>query len=122
MTRSVTEEKQDDRRKDRRIRAALYCRPAGVEFLARQKEPVDVSLGGVRIYSDDELKVGKLLKMEFFLPDVPPVTYTAEVVWIERLPPGSVARFDVGLKFIQLEPDALRFLTKLLGPPGDEPE
>src|SRR5580704_18587981 len=105
-----------DRRKDRRIRAPLYCRPAGVEFLARQREPVDVSLGGVRIYSDDELKVGELLKMEFFLPDVPPVTYTAEVVWIEPLPAKSPARFDVGLKFIQLEPDALQLLMKVLGP------
>jgi hypothetical protein len=74
-----------DRRKDRRIRAALYCRPAGVEFLARQREPVDVSLGGIRIFSDDPLRVGELLKLEFFLPDVPPVTYTAEVVWIGRL-------------------------------------
>ena len=112
----------DDRRKYRRIRAALYCRPAGVEFLARQREPVDVSLGGVRIYSDDELRVGKLLKMEFFLADVPPVTYTAEVVWIERLPAAAPARFDVGLKFIQLEPDALKLLTKVLEPPDDPVE
>ena len=111
-----------DRRKYRRIRAALYCRPAGVKFLARQREPVDISLGGVRIYSDDELRVGELLKMEFFLVDVPPVTYTAEVVWIERLPDGAPARFDVGLKFIQLEPDALQLLSKVLGPPEDQLE
>jgi len=108
-----------DRRRDRRIRAPLYCRPAGVEFLARQREPVDVSLGGVRIYSDDPLRVGELLKMEFFLPGVEPVTYTAEVVWIEPLAAGSPARFDVGLKFIQLEPDALQLLMKVLGPPED---
>ena len=101
------------------MRAPVYCRPAGVEFLARQREPVDISIGGVRIFSDDELKVGKLLKMEFFLADVPPVTYTAEVVWIERLPAGAPARFDVGLKFIQLEPDALQLLTKVLGPPEE---
>jgi hypothetical protein len=90
-----------------------------VEFLARHHEPVDVSLGGIRIFSDDELRVGELLKMEFFLPDVPPVTYTAEVVWIERLAEDAPARFDVGLKFIQLEPDALQLLAKVLGPPGD---
>ena len=75
-----------DRRKYRRIHAPLYCRPAGMSFLARQREPVDVSLGGVRIYSDEHLRVGMLLKMEFFLPDVPAVTYTAEVVWIDALP------------------------------------
>jgi PilZ domain len=93
-----------------------------MEFIARQREPVDVSLGGVRIYSDDELRIGELLKMEFFLADIPPVTYTAEVVWIERLPGDAPARFDVGLKFIQLEPDALQLLSKVLGPPEDQPE
>jgi PilZ domain-containing protein len=116
------DQNDQDRRKYRRIRAALYCRPAGVKFLARQREPVDISLGGVRIYSDDELRVGELLKMEFFLVDVPPVTYTAEVVWIERLPAGAPARFDVGLKFIQLEPDALQLLSKVLGPPEEQLE
>ncbi len=90
-----------------------------MQFLARQREPVDISLGGVRIFSDEELKVGGLLKMEFFLQDVPPVTYTAEVVWVEALPAGADARFDVGLKFIQLEPDALKLLLQVLGPPEE---
>jgi hypothetical protein len=87
-----------------------------MSFLARQREPVDVSLGGVRIYSDEQLRVGELLKMEFFLPDVDPVTYTAEVVWVDPLPHGIPARYDVGLKFIQLEPGALKLLMQVLGP------
>jgi hypothetical protein len=90
-----------------------------MQFLARQREPVDISLGGVRIYSDEALRIGELFKLEFFLPDVAPVTYTAEVVWIESLPDGSPARYDVGLKFIQLEPDALRLLLQVLGPPEE---
>ena len=128
---------QNDRRKYRRIRAPLYCRPAGMEFLARQRQPIDVSLGGVRIYSDEKLRVGELLKMEFFTKDSPPVTYTAEVVWIEPIKPikptepteadgGSPpARFDVGLKFLQLEPNALKTLLSVLGPlegGSNEPE
>jgi hypothetical protein len=87
-----------------------------MSFLARQREPVDVSLGGVRIYSDEALRVGELLKMEFFLPDVEPVTYTAEVVWVDALPSGAPAKFDVGLKFIQLDPGALKLLMQVLGP------
>ena len=109
----------DDRRKYRRIRAPLYCRPAGMDFLARQRQPIDVSLGGVRIYSDDPLKIGQLLKLEFFTQAAPPVTYTAEVVWIEPLADkdaNAPARFDVGLKFLQLEPDALKMLVSVLGP------
>jgi hypothetical protein len=112
----VEDRRPEDRRRDRRIRAAVYCRPAGVEFLARQRQPIDLSLGGIRIYSDEQMRVGELLKMEFFVPDAPPVTYTAEVVWIEPLEEGGPARFDVGLKFIQLEPAALALLMRVLGP------
>ncbi len=105
-----------ERRKYRRIQAAVYCRPAGMRLFAQQREAVDVSLGGVRIYSDEELKVGELVKLEFFVAGADPVTYTAEAVWLERLPDGAPAKFDVGLKFIQLEPAALRFLISVLGP------
>jgi hypothetical protein len=90
-----------------------------MKFLARQREPVDVSLGGVRIYSDEAMQVGELLKMEFFVQDVEPVTYTAEVVWIDPLTDGGPAKFDVGLKFIQLDPGALQLLLKVLGPPEE---
>jgi PilZ domain-containing protein len=90
-----------------------------MQFLARMREPVDVSLGGLRIFSDEDRKVGELLKMEFFLPDVAPVTYTAEVVWVEKLEEGAPARLDVGLKFIQLDPDALKLLLRVVGPPEE---
>ncbi|MDP9000068.1 MAG: PilZ domain-containing protein [Myxococcota bacterium] len=110
-----------DRRKYRRIRAPLYCRPAGMELFARKRQPIDLSLGGVRIYTDDRLKVGQLLKLEFFAQDAPPVTYTAEVVWIVPLDVAAAARFDVGLKFLHLEPDALKMLVSVLGPLEDDP-
>jgi c-di-GMP-binding flagellar brake protein YcgR len=117
---------EKDRRKYRRIRAPLYCRPAGMDFLARKREPIDISLGGVRIYSDDPRKVGELLKMEFFIKDAPPVTYTAEVVWIEPIKAAGFApvpaRFDVGLKFLHLEPAALKALLVVLGPLEGEDE
>jgi hypothetical protein len=88
-----------------------------VQFLARQRQAIDVSLGGVRIFSDDAMRVGELLKMEFFVPDAEPVTYTAEVVWVDELgSEGAPAQFDVGLKFLQLEPAALRLLVSVLGP------
>ena len=108
----------DERRQYRRIQAPVYCRPGGVPLLARRRQPVDLSLGGVRVYSDDRYRVGELMKMEFFAPDVPPVTYTAQVVWIDALPAGQPAKFDVGLKFVDLSPEALRFLATVLGPEG----
>jgi hypothetical protein len=107
-----------ERRQYRRIQAQLYCRPAGVSLLARHHEALDVSLGGVRIYSDEKYKVGSLLKLELFLEGGSPLTYTAEVVWIEALPKDAPARFDVGLKFVDLRPDALALLSGVLGPEG----
>jgi hypothetical protein len=108
----------DERRRDRRIQAPVYCRPAGLTLLARHSQPVDLSLGGVRVYSDDEYRVGDLVKLEFFVVDAPPVTYTAQVVWLDSLLSGRPARFDVGLKFIDLSPEALKFLTGVLAPEG----
>jgi hypothetical protein len=87
-------------------------------MLARHHEAVDVSLGGVRVYSDESYKLGSLVKMEFFVPDGPPLTYTAEVVWIEALTGQDPAKFDVGLKFVDLRPEALQYLMTLLGPEG----
>ena len=109
----------EERRQYRRIQAPVYCRPAGVSLLARHRQPVDLSLGGVRVFSDDKYKVGELVKMEFFVSGVAPVTYTAQVIWIDPLPKGSPAKFDVGLKFVDLSPEALQFLAGLLGPADD---
>lgn len=109
-----------NRRQYRRIRAPVYCRPAGLPFLAKNRtESIDVSMGGIRIYSDLDLPPGELLTLELFLADTLPVTYTAEVVWTEALPPGSPARFDVGLKFHKLDHGAFALLVKVLGPPED---
>lgn len=108
----------EERRKYRRIQAAVYCRPAGVGLLERRREAVDISLGGVRVFSDDSYRIGALVKMEFFVDGAPPVTYTAEVVWVEAVEPGGPAKFDVGLKFVNLAPDAIQFLTTVLGPEG----
>jgi c-di-GMP-binding flagellar brake protein YcgR len=107
-----------ERRRYRRIQAPVYCRPAGVSFLARHREAVDISLGGVRVYSDERRRVGALAKMEFFVEGGPAHTYTAEVVWVEELSAEAPAKYDVGLKFVDLSPQALDFLTSLLGPEG----
>lgn len=106
-----------ERRNYRRIQAPVYCRPAGL-LAGTGREPVDISMGGVRVFSDDKYRVGQYVKLEFFADGVEPFTYTAEVVWIETLPKGEPAKYDVGLKFVDLAPGALETLAKLLGPEG----
>jgi c-di-GMP-binding flagellar brake protein YcgR len=95
---------ESDRRQFRRVQAPVYCRPAGLSFksLTRQK-PIDISLGGLRIYSDDDVKKGTRLELELFLPDTSSVVCRVEVAWVERLPAGALARYDVGLKFVEIK-------------------
>jgi hypothetical protein len=90
-----------------------------VEFFAPHIEPVDISFGGLRIYSDEEYAVGAYLRLDIFFPRAPAVTFTAEVMWIRASAKGAPARFDVGLAFVELSPDALKLVQPLLEPDGN---
>jgi hypothetical protein len=74
------------------------------------------------MFSDEELRVGNILSIEFFLPvflhEIAPATCTAAVVWVERLPKGGRARFDVGMRFVRLEEATTSLLASVLGPPA----
>ena len=61
--------------------------------------PLDISLGGMRIYSDEEAEIGAMLVLELFLPNGPVLTCKGQVAWVERLPAGAPALFDVGIHF-----------------------
>jgi hypothetical protein len=88
-------------------------------LLPSNLQTVDVSLGGVRIYSDASMRVGTHVELDFLAPDTPPITFTAEVMWVEELAAGAPARFDVGLRFLQLAPDGLKLLFHILGSEND---
>jgi Tfp pilus assembly protein PilZ len=103
-----------NRRRYRRVRASIQCRPAGVEFFAQHLESIDVSFGGLRINSDAEYRVGAPVRLDIFSPTGAPITLTAEVVWIEAVGNRVRARFDVGLAFVELTSDALKFLMTVL--------
>jgi hypothetical protein len=105
-----------NRRKYKRIPAPIHCRPAGEDFFAQHLEPVDISLGGLRTYSDEEYRVGAFVRLDIFVSGVVPVTLSAEVMWIKTLGKGAPARFDVGLAFVDLGPDVLDVLQPLFLP------
>jgi PilZ domain len=81
-----------------------------------RRHPVDISLDGVRIYSDQGFRIGELLTLEFILPNAPAGTVVGQVMWIRKLPSGSPARFDIGLMFRSMAPEQLHALKELLGP------
>jgi hypothetical protein len=103
-----------DRRRYRRTRANVYCRPAGEDFFAARFDVVDISFGGLRIHGEDEPVVRSRMRLDVFLIGAPPATCTAEVVWARRLPAGSPAPFEAGLRFCELSAVALTGLLPLL--------
>ena len=106
----------EERRQFRRLHVPVYCRAAGMEVMTR-RHPIDLSLGGVRIYSDQRFAKGELLTLELMalIDGLAPVsTFTAEVVWIDELPPGSPALFDVGLRFRSVDPTQATALERML--------
>ena len=88
----------------------VFCRAAGI---ITRRHPIDMSLGGVRIYSDQKFAKGERLTLEMMTSDAL-TTFTAEVVWIEDLPPGSPATYDVGLRFHDVDPTQAAILEKIL--------
>jgi hypothetical protein len=101
------------RRQFPRIKAPVFCRPTGYRF-HNTGETLNISLGGARVYSDDETAPGTPLELELVFPDNSSFVCRAQVVWIEPLPEGAPARFDVGLRFTALPGDAEAQLARVL--------
>lgn len=103
---------QENRRKYPRFNAPICYRAASL-FSAR-KPLVNISLGGIRIYSDETFKIGRRLEIELLLPDDLVVRCTMRVVWQSPLPEGSKAKYDTGLQFLDVPADGLQRLTEVL--------
>ncbi|WP_233595363.1 MULTISPECIES: PilZ domain-containing protein [Corallococcus] len=102
-----------DRRSFPRLQAPLYSRPARMK-IGEKKQVLDVSLGGARIYSDEPQDVGSRLDLELFLPDGSSLECTARIVWAVKLPKDAVARFEIGLSFIDVPDETLERLKTVL--------
>ena len=104
-----------DRRRYPRVHAPVICRPTGKPLFGKRAAH-DVSLGGMRLYSDETAQVSDRLVIELFLPDGSEISCKVEVVWVEALAEGEPARFEVGVKFVEIDRDALLRLGSVLKP------
>jgi c-di-GMP-binding flagellar brake protein YcgR len=112
MLRPVSEARRD-RRKYPRVGAPVFYRPAGLGFLHHRFNTKDISLGGMRVFSDEILGTGSRLELDIVLPDDSVVRCWATVVWTEELA-GAEARFEIGLRFTDMaEPDIQRIASVL---------
>lgn len=107
----VESNKEEDRRKYHRLYIPIFYRVAS--FFSRREPVRNIGLGGIKIYSEEEFKIGKRLELELFLPDETSVVCTASVVWQELLPEGAVAKYENGLEFLEISPDSIQALAKV---------
>lgn len=92
----------------------MYCRPARRRLLRRRKV-LDIGLGGMRVYSDDEFKKGARMEIDLLLADRDDfVTCLTEVVWSRAIPGGVPAAYDLGLRFLDIPVDARTMIERLI--------
>jgi hypothetical protein len=101
----------------RRVQAPSVHRPTSWFSQGLPRESREPALGGIRSYSDEVVKAGRLLEMDVFLANGAPVTALVEVEWCDPLPPGAPARFDVGMRWVQVARSDLERLGPVLARP-----
>lgn len=74
----------------------------------------DVSLGGLRSYADEAPAPGSRMELELFFPEGDTAVMLVEVVWVEALPAGAPAPYDVGLRFVDAAEADLERIARLM--------
>jgi hypothetical protein len=107
----------NDRRRFRRVQVPMFFRDARSRDV--QRPVMDVSVGGLRVYSDEPFGPGVRYKIELFLPDGRSLNCVVETAWTEKLPAGSPAAYDVGLRLVGTDVDDMQHIKDLI---EDAPE
>jgi c-di-GMP-binding flagellar brake protein YcgR len=104
-----------ERRRYPRVGAPVFYRPAGLDFLHHRYNTRDISLGGMRVLSDEAVEVGSRLELDVLLPDESVVRCWAIVIWADEL--NTEAKFEIGFRFTDMaEPDIQRLASVLVRP------
>ncbi len=105
-----------DRRRYPRVQADVVSRPAGAALFHHKRNTQDTSLGGMRVFSDENFSVGDRLELDILVSDGVTVRCWAQVVWRADLGAEAPARFDVGLKFQDMASADVALLASVLVP------
>ena len=100
----------DDRRRFPRVKVPIYYRSA--RLFGPRKPAHDLSVGGIRIFTDDALSVGKRLEIELFLPDGGSLSVDVRVAWVRPLGEDEFAQYEAGLEFLGVEPEQEKLLER----------
>lgn len=101
-----------DRRRFPRLSSKVYYRIGKSQSLRQRVS--NISLGGVRIYSDERFDIGEEVELELHFPNGFSCKGSARIVWIKELPPDSGASYDMGLEFLEFSEETIKELTEAL--------
>jgi hypothetical protein len=104
----------DERRRFPRLAVPVFYRSP--RLFAPRKPASDVSMGGVRVLTDDAFRPGQRLEIELFLPGGRSFSVDVRVSWSRALPPGEFAKFEAGLEFLGLDPERAALLAQCVAP------
>ena len=110
-------DKDLERRHFWRVNAPITVRPVSILARAVPRRVNDVSLGGLRAFSDESYKVGTRLELELAFPAGESATVLAEVVWVDAQPEGALGRYEVGMRYIDATAPDLALILQAIGPP-----
>jgi hypothetical protein len=105
---------EEDRRRFRRVQAPILARPAGPVNRALPRLVRDISLGGLRTYSDESYPIGARFELDLLFEDGSSITVLTEVAWVQALEPGAVAKYDLGLSVVNVAPEDLARLKAVM--------
>ena len=110
----MTEENEsyNKRRLFPRFKVETYFRPS--HPFGQKKQILDIGLGGMRVYGNKPLRLGKEMDIKIFLPNEKVLDVRVRIAWVNTLPPGSEALYYIGYEFIQLSPETHQKLKSLL--------
>jgi predicted RND superfamily exporter protein len=75
---------------------------------------INVSLGGLRIHRTEKWKRRERFALELVLPDQTVLACQVQVVWQRPLPDDADAKYDVGLRFVNVPDEQLARLAGVL--------
>jgi PilZ domain len=105
-----------------RLAAPLIYRRSGSDLFHHERSSVDVGAGGMRALSDEALRPGDRLELDLLPPGDSPIRMWARVAWIETLPAGGDASYEVGLQFTDIaDEDRQRLASLLVRAAADRP-
>ena len=99
-----------DRRHFRRVHADVRVRTVGMA----PRQVGDISEGGVRVYADEEQRVGARLQIELTFADGGSLVCSADVVWVEELFADEPAQFEMGFQFVDVAPADLERIARVV--------